>query len=208
MPSSPYHESLWESIPAGLQPSHLQLRKRFLLAHVRAGERVLDVGCGEGAFTAALALHGAQPLGVDVAQEPLRRARALHPQLEFLEVPDEGEWNLPDASFDAVWAGEVVEHVRDSATWLSEVRRALRSGGTLLLSTPSHEPLSLLALALWPRAFAAHFDPRSDHLRFYNRASITRLLEDFGFERIEARSVAGLPGARSVLLVKATRSRF
>ena len=48
----------------------------------------------------------------------------------------EGEWELPDAAFDVVWAGEVIEHVADTAGWLSEVRRVLRPGGTLLLEHP------------------------------------------------------------------------
>ena len=93
--------------------------------------------------------------------------------------------SLRDVSFDAVWAGEVIEHVADTAGWLSEVRRVLRSGGTLVLSTPAHELLTRLAFGLSGRAFAAHFDPRSDHLRFYTRRTLVGLLEDFGFEQIE-----------------------
>ena len=44
-------------------------------------------------------------------------------------VPATGRGSLEDVSFDAVWAGEVIEHVVDTAAWLSEVRRVLRSGG-------------------------------------------------------------------------------
>jgi 2-polyprenyl-3-methyl-5-hydroxy-6-metoxy-1,4-benzoquinol methylase len=205
---SDYHQSLWEAVPEGLGPSDFRLRRRFLLEHVRAGERVLDLGCGEGAFTAELARAGVHALGVDVAQEPLRRARTRHPELELALVDGEGPWELADASFDAVWAGEVIEHVRDTGAWLSELRRVLRSGGRLLLSTPAHQPLALLALALSSRAFATHFDPRGDHLRFYNASSLSELLTDFGFEQLQVRSVAGLPGARRILLVKAIRSRY
>ena len=205
---SDYHERLWAQLPQGLEPSHFALRRRFLLAHVAAGERVLDVGCGEGAFSAALALAGARPVGVEVAEEPLRRARALHPELEFRAVDMDGGWKLDDASFDAVWAGEVIEHVLDTAAWLSEVRRTLRSGGKLLLSTPAHGPLTLLGLALRPRAFAARLDPRSDHLRFYNARSLAELVADFGFEQVRVRGAAGPPGARRVLLLSAVRSRY
>ncbi len=138
MSSRAYHESIWAGVPEGLEPSDFELRSRFLLEHVRAGERVLDVGCGEGAFTAELARAGALPVGVDVAEEPLRRARARHPELELRLVDADGAWELADASFDVVWAGEVIEHVLDTAAWLSEVRRVLRPGGRLLLSTPAH----------------------------------------------------------------------
>jgi 2-polyprenyl-3-methyl-5-hydroxy-6-metoxy-1,4-benzoquinol methylase len=208
MSASDYHESLWEAIPRGMRPPYMQMRLDFLLAHAPAGARVLDVGCGEGWFTAALAQAGRQAVGIDVAQEPLRRAREREPKLDLRCVSVHGQWPLQDASFDVVWAGETIEHVADTAGWLSEVRRVLRSGGALVLSTPAHQPLTRLSLGLSGRAFASHFDPRSDHLRFYTRRAIVGLLDDFGFERIATHAVGGVPGARRVLLAAAHRRRF
>jgi 2-polyprenyl-3-methyl-5-hydroxy-6-metoxy-1,4-benzoquinol methylase len=209
MPASEdYHEALWEAVPEGLEPVDFARRSDFLLGHVGAGERVLDVGCGEGRFAAELARAGAEVMGVDVAAEPLRRARERHPELDLRQVPPAGAWPLKDASFDAVWAGEVIEHVADTAGWLSELRRVLRSGGLLLLSTPDHGRLPMLGWALAPRTFATHFDPRSDHLRFYTPRSLSELLEDFGFQDVAVRRAGGLPGARRQLLASARRSRF
>jgi 2-polyprenyl-3-methyl-5-hydroxy-6-metoxy-1,4-benzoquinol methylase len=203
-----YHGALWQGVPEGLDPAEEGLRRAFLLAHVPAGTRVLDVGCGEGGFAAALARAEAEVVGIDVAAEPLRRARLRHPQLDLRQVQAEGAWPLQDASFDAVWAGEVIEHVADTAGWLSELRRVLRSGGELLLSTPDHGRLQMLRWALAPRAFDAHFNPRADHLRFYTRRTLTELLEDFGFHDVDVRSAGGPPGARRQLLASARRSRF
>jgi 2-polyprenyl-3-methyl-5-hydroxy-6-metoxy-1,4-benzoquinol methylase len=209
MPASEhYHEALWEAVPEGLEPVDFARRGGFLLGHVRAGERVLDMGCGEGRFAAELARVGVCPVGIDVAAEPLRRALERHPELDLRQMPAEGAWPLEDASFDAVWAGEVIEHVADTAGWLSEARRVLRSGGSLLLSTPDHGRLRMLRWALAPRAFEAHFDPRADHLRFYTRRTLTELLEDFGFQDVEVRRAGGPPGARRALLASARRSRF
>jgi SAM-dependent methyltransferase len=203
-----YYESLWQSVPAGLESPDLQLRLGFLLARARAGERVLDVGCGEGRFTAELVAAGVHGVGIDVAEEPLRRARAAHPGLDVQLIDAFGPWPLADASFDAVWAGEVIEHVADTAGWLSEIRRVLRPGGRLLVSTPNHSRLAVLRLGLSARAFDAHFDPRSDHLRFYTRRTLTSLLEDFGFQDVSIAAVAGPPGARRLLLAQAVRSRW
>jgi 2-polyprenyl-3-methyl-5-hydroxy-6-metoxy-1,4-benzoquinol methylase len=203
-----YHEALWEAVPEGLDPPDFGTRSRFLLEHVRASERVLDVGCGEGRFAAELGKTGAEVVGIDVAAEPLRRARERYPELDLRQISAEGAWPLEDASFDAVWAGEVIEHVTDTAGWLSELRRVLRSGGVLLLSTPDHGRLRMLGWALAPRAFATHFDPRADHLRFYTRRTLSELLEDFGFQDVAVRRAGGLPGARRQLLASARRSRF
>jgi ubiquinone/menaquinone biosynthesis C-methylase UbiE len=212
MPSRAYHESLWEGVPAGLEPSDFDLRRRFLLERVAAGERVLDVGCGEGWFAVELARAGARVMGIDVAEEPLRRARergaGLRPELDLRLVDADGPWPLDDASVDAVWAGETIEHIADTGGWLSQARRVLRPGGRLLLSTPAHGRLTVLWLALSPRAFEAHFDPRADHLRFYTRSGLTRLLSEFGFQEVSVRAAAGPPGARRLLLARAVRSRW
>jgi ubiquinone/menaquinone biosynthesis C-methylase UbiE len=208
MGSRVYHEALWEGVPIGLEPSEFVLRRRFLLAHARAGERVLDVGCGEGRFASELDRAGVRVVGIDVAEEPLRRARERDPALDLRLVDADGPWPLEDASFDVLWAGETIEHVADTAGWLSEARRVLRPGGRLLLSTPAHGRLRVLGLALSRRAFEEHFDPRADHLRFYTRSGLTRLLGELGFQEVLVRHAAGLPGARRLLLARAVRSRW
>ena len=207
MPSRAYYEERWQSLAPGLEPSDLAVRMAFLRRHVAAGRRVLDVGCGEGRFAAELDSLGASVVGIDVAEEPLRRARELHPQLDLRLVEPGGDWELADSSFDVVWAGEVIEHVADTAAWLSQVRRVLRSGGCLLLSTPAHGRASMLRLSLSRRALAEHFDPRGEHLRFYTRESLTELLEEFRFEPVDV-CAAGKPWARRLLLARAVRSRY
>ncbi len=208
MPSQDYYEELWRAIPPRLEPEHFALRLSFLLERVPPGARVLDLGCGEGRFAERLQRAGAEVLAVDVAEEPLRRARAGNPELRTQLIDGEGEWDIPDASFDVVWAGEVIEHVADTSRWLSELRRVLRSGGRLLLSTPELGAFGLLSAALSRRAFAARFDPQGDHLRHYDRATLSALMASFGFEQLSVRRAAGPPGARQLLLASGVRSRF
>jgi len=208
VPSRDYHEELWAAVPEGAVGPGLQVRRGFLLGLLSPGMRVLDVGCGEGILAGELRRAGADVLAVDVAEEPLRRARLREPGLDARLIDGEGPWDLPDAHFDLLWAGEVIEHVADTAKWLSEARRVLRPRGTLALSTPDNGPLTLVALALSPRARAERLDPRSDHLRFYTRASLAGLIGEFGFEAVRVSAVGGVPGARRTLLASATRSRF
>ena len=210
-----YHESVWEGVPEGIAPLDANLRGAFLLeqvaeigAQLDCPPRVLDVGCGEGYFAAALVRAHAEVLAVDVAAEPLRRALERHPELDVRLVEAEAALPLDDSSFDVVWAGETIEHVADTARWLSELRRVLRSGGLLLLSTPDHGLLSRLRLALSAGAFQERFDPRGEHLRFYTRHALADLLMDFGFEEVTVRGAGGPPGARRTLLASARRKRF
>jgi ubiquinone/menaquinone biosynthesis C-methylase UbiE len=204
-PETDLHDAVWASIPIDAAPERLALRRAFLLEHVQAGDAVLDVGCGAGELTAALLHAGTEPIGVDVAREALRRARERVPGADLrLWAPGE-PLPLADASVDVVWAGEVVEHVADVAPWLSELRRVLRPGGTLLLTTPHHGPGTLLSLALSRRRFAEHFEPRSDHLRFYSPRTLRALLDDLGFDVAELRCAGGPPGLRTTILARAIR---
>src|SRR5258707_4600152 len=184
MPDRAYHDELWRHVPPGAIPADFELRSAFLLSRVAPGERVLDLGCGEGAFAAALASTGASVLAADVAAEPLRRARAAHPDLELQLLEQEASWSLPDSAFDVVWAGEVIEHVADTPGWLSEVRRVLRSGGRLLVTTPSLCPSQLLRAAVFPRGLAARLGPPSGYPRPYSRATPAALHFPFCVEPV------------------------
>jgi ubiquinone/menaquinone biosynthesis C-methylase UbiE len=195
-------EAIWEAVPPGTEPERFALRRDWLLERVRPGERVLDLGCGEGAFTAALAAHGAHPVGVDVVQEPLRRGRARHPALDLRRAPLEGPLPVEDRSFDVVWAGELIEHVVDVAGWLAEVRRVLPSGGRLLATTPDHPAQLVRALADDPEAFDAHFDPRADHLRFFTPRTLAALVDDLNFVP------ATITSDGETLFLHAVRARF
>ncbi len=214
-PSDPWetHASWWrETFTNGADLEYELQILPLAVSHLGGLERVLDLGCGEGRFAAELQRAGAEVLAVDVAEEPLRRARSANPALELSLVAPEGGWELPDAGFDVVWAGEVIEHVADTAGWLSELRRVLRPRGTLLLSTPAHGRAELMRLALLARARQQQLDPRGDHLRFYTAAALRALVADFGFEQIEVDTLGSafdgaLRGGRTLLL-SAVRSRF
>jgi ubiquinone/menaquinone biosynthesis C-methylase UbiE len=194
-----YYEELWLSLPAELEPPALERRVAFVRSAVRGGDRALDIGCGTGDFTAVLADAGAQPIGVDVAQAALDRARARHPGLDFRLVPIDGPLPLEDASFNLVWASEVIEHVADTARWLSEVRRVLAPRGRLLVTTPSHGRLRLLLGGI-----ERYSEPLGDHLHLYTKRSLREVLNEFGFDVAELRAVEGPPLLKRMLLARAT----
>jgi SAM-dependent methyltransferase len=194
----PWREAVWRAVPDGAVPERFAERRRFLLSHVAPGHAVLDLGCGDGTFAAELGGAGATVVAVDVAEEALRRARERVPGLDARLAEEGAPLPLDDDAVDVVWAGEVLEHVADVAGLLADVRRVLRWGGTLLVTTPYHGRLALAALAL-RGGVERHFDPRADHLRFFTARSLAEMLRDAGFVDAEVRAVGGVPGLRAAL---------
>jgi 2-polyprenyl-3-methyl-5-hydroxy-6-metoxy-1,4-benzoquinol methylase len=195
-----YYEELWQRLPEELAPPDLERRSRFLLGEARAGARMLDLGCGAGEFAAIAAGAGAEVIGADVAEAALERARRRAPQLDFRRTAVDGPLEFADAEFDLVWASEVIEHIADTARWLSEVRRVLVPGGRLLLTTPSHGRLRV-ALGGVER----FSEPLGDHLHLYTHRSLATLVAEFGFGDVLVRRVGGPPLLRRALWATATR---
>jgi len=163
-------------------------------AGVAAGARVLDVGCGTGALCAAAAGRGARPAGVDLADGMLTAARRARPELEF----DRGDAEaLPyaGASFDAVLAAFVVNHVPHPERAAAELRRVLRPGGRAALAMwgpPAEVPFlglfdeAMRAAGVRDRAARA-VPPGPDAFRFADEDALCGLLEAAGFERVDVR---------------------
>jgi ubiquinone/menaquinone biosynthesis C-methylase UbiE len=109
----------------------------YLLPHLRAGQDLLDVGCGPGTITADLALVVApgQVVGVDAAADVVVRAEEHAGALGLgnlrFEVGDLFALGYPDASFDVVHLHQVLQHLADPTAALVELRRVLRPDGLL-----------------------------------------------------------------------------
>ncbi|AZS76404.1 SAM-dependent methyltransferase [Streptomyces lydicus] len=196
---------------------------------------VLDIGCGDGsaAATAAQVLAGHRLVGVDWSQDALRRARTRLPCAVRGELTDGG---LPFASgsADAVLFSEVIEHLVDPDAALDELRRVLRPGGHLMLSTPNLAAWynrGLLLAGVQP-VFSEvsmrriHGRPGTQvvgHLRLYTARALRGFLAASGFEAVRIagapyhdvprplrpldRAACHVPSLASILLAHARRGR-
>ncbi len=146
------------------------------------GKRVLDLGCRSGALSRAY-LDGNEVVGVDVDRSALADAAALGIETHWADV--EEPLPFPDASFDVVVAGELLEHLRNPSDVVSEARRLLRPGALLVGSVPNAYRLKNRLRFLLGRA------PENDptHLHLFSPADVRALLRDF--DDIELRYVAG-----------------
>ncbi len=105
---------------------------------IAAGRHVLDAGCGAAYGSAMLARAGAAAVtGVDVAESVLEAARDGLPAEVTLEVGDVRKLSYEDGAFDMIVCFEVIEHVEDPGSVLDELRRLLKPGGVLLVSSPN-----------------------------------------------------------------------
>jgi SAM-dependent methyltransferase len=200
VPVRKYFEETWQELPEQRTPPDFERRAAFLRRELAPGVRVLDVGCGAGEFTALAAAAGAEAVGVEVARAAIDRARQRPGGVDFRLVEIDGPLPFDDCSFDVAWASEVIEHVADTARWLSEVRRVLVPAGRLLVTTPANGRLRLLLGGI--ERFSP---PTGDHLHLYSASSLAALLGDFGFGEISIAAVSGPPLLRRTLLARAVR---
>lgn len=112
---------------------------RYLFAKpYAAGRVVLDAACGTGYGTAMLAEQAKLVVGIDSCREAITYSIRHHsrPNVRYLPM-NCGELGLRANSFDTVMSFETIEHLHDMKSFLQEVRRVLKSAGTLLISTPN-----------------------------------------------------------------------
>ena len=133
------------SEPASWDPNLYQSRHAFVwelakgpleLLAARAGERVLDLGCGTGQLTAQIAAAGAEVLGIDRSEEMVAQARRNYPQLRF-EVADARTFTV-EQPFDAVFSNAVLHWVKPAAAAVERVWLALKPGGRFVAEFGGH----------------------------------------------------------------------
>ncbi|MGR3933709.1 class I SAM-dependent methyltransferase [Streptomyces sp. BRA346] len=222
------------AVPVASGPDRSRRQARMLAHALRteASATILDIGCGDGtaAATALPLLRGHRVIGVDWSQDALRRA-ARHLPVVRGEL-DHGRLPFADASADACVFSEVVEHLVDPDAALDEIRRVLRPGGHLLLSTPNLAAWynrGLLLAGVQPvfsevSLRGIHGRPGREvvgHLRLYTARALRGFLTASGFEVVRLagapfhgvprvlrpldRGACRVPSAASILLVHARR---
>ncbi len=128
------------------------------------GERILDLGCGDGQLTQRLAATGAILRGVDASSEmaAAARARGIAVDVASAEL-------LPyaDATFDAVFSNAALHWVRNHDAMMSEVHRVLRPGGRFVAEMGGHGNIAAIRVALIA-ALARHgFADRENDVNYY-----------------------------------------
>jgi len=172
--------------------------RSLLLESGTEGKVLLDLGAGPNPITENLPSQHSLSIDIRIAHSPTIVGNI------FSGIP------FADHSVDIVVAGEIIEHIAHTRRFLSEIRRVLKPGGELILSTPNIVSLKYRIAFLIGRipAHAAKGDYTYEtgnlanewgHVRDYSFSEIRRVLSDNGFQCQEGRSIGmHLKGKRVV----------
>jgi 2-polyprenyl-3-methyl-5-hydroxy-6-metoxy-1,4-benzoquinol methylase len=160
---------------------HRVRRAQEMVATLHDGARVLDVGCSDGAimapFVGRFEVHGVDASEALVAAAQAKGIRA--------RVCDVEELPYGDGEFDAIFAGEVIEHQLSTDRFLTECNRVLKQGGLTILTIPNIRTPVSLAMMLYglPPLGSARY--RSPHVRDFTAKTARIALANNGF-RVES----------------------
>ena len=174
-----------------------------------AGARVLDVGCGGGLLSEAMAVAGAAVTAIDLAPDLVKVAR-----LHALETGVEVDYRVQAVealaeeaagSFDAVTCMEMLEHVPDPGAIIVACARLLKPGGRLFVSTLNRTPAAF-ALAIVGAEYVARLLPRGTHQYrdFIRPSELAAWLREAGLELDDVAGLAYEPWANRARLSSRT----
>lgn len=150
-----------------------------LLAEDLAGKRCLDIGPGTGRWLTFMKRNSASYLaGIDISSEVLSRCAALCDRTQKADLEID-RFDFESDFFHVVLSIEVLEHIREPETYLSEILRVARDGGLVLMSIPNIVSLISrvrLLVGLLPPVIASD----RTHVAFYRKQDLRRLLAPYG----------------------------
>ena len=157
------------------------------------GKRILDIGCGGGIFSEALARGGADVVAFDASERSLEAARE-HAQGAGLQIDyrlSKAEEFQPPGQFDAVMAVDVLEHVEDVDKTLAMAARALSSGGIFGFLTHNQTLVAFEEL-VWQGEYEIGFIPKGNHdfHKFLSPDDLARRLAAHGLRICDTRGIA------------------
>ena len=170
---------------------------------------VLDVGCGGGLLSEALAQAGAKVTAIDLAPNLLKVAR-LHGlesgiKVDYREMPVETLAEQAPAWFDAITCMEMLEHVPEPASIIEACAKLLKPGGRLFLSTLNRTPAAF-ALAIVGAEYVARVLPKGTHQYrdFIKPSELAKWLREAGLEIEDVSGLMYEPWRNSARVVSRT----
>jgi len=147
-------------------------RKKLLLQYITPGEKVLDLGCGNGRFYEVLG--NIDYYGVDISEKMIETAKNRYPKAKF-QVTDALNLPFPNNFFDKIFSFAVFHHIPSQEfrlQFLKEARRVLKKEGLLILTVWNLNPCQMILIGGYRRA--------EDFLKYQIFKILRKLNLDFG----------------------------
>jgi 2-polyprenyl-6-hydroxyphenyl methylase/3-demethylubiquinone-9 3-methyltransferase len=187
--------------PVALLRAEAALRNPWMISEIERnhgkGVPVLDIGCGGGFLTNALAAAGFEVTGIDQSVESLGVARA-YDKTGTVRYDEGSAYELPypAASFDAVCAMDFLEHVDEPARVVAEAARVLKPGGTFFASTFNRNRLSWFIVIKGVEWFVKNTPPNMHVLHlFITPEELAKACTDNGLRVVRERGMRPKPNA-------------
>ena len=167
------------------------------------GQRIFDLGCGNGSVANALSQQDWDVTGVDPSIEGIQQAKTAFPNLKLENGSAYDDLAAIYGQFPVLLSLEVVEHVYAPRQYAKTAFDLLEPGGTAIISTPYHGYWKNLAMAISGK-MDAHFTALWDHghIKFWSIKTLTKLLTEAGFVDIRFERVGRIPAlAKSMIAI-------
>ena len=184
--------TFYKNIPRSFEESGYNEDKiSFITSHIGTGLRILDIGCNDGYIGAMLLARGNDVYGVDITKHKVNRAikrgiKAMVFDIESKPLPYENNF------FDVVLLTDVIEHMFDTDQIFINIRKTLKKGGLLLVTTPNVASFARRIMLLF--GFNPHLEYSSrymdflpgsiGHIRYYTHGNLQAQLHKCGFRQI------------------------
>lgn len=147
---------------------------------IGTGKTVLDIASGWGGIASEIREQGNDVTVLDLP-EVIKKARELHPKLNFLEG---STLDIPtNDKFDIVLAAEIIEHILDLDRFFSEINRVLKDDGKLIITTPNvGRPFNIISLLMGSTQGWEYFNTPVFHCRHFTPKTLLLTLEKYNFK--------------------------
>jgi len=159
---------------------HIRINK--LVGFIGSNKKVLDLGCLDGTIGLMIMKNDNDVYGVDASETAVQNAikKGVKARVGDLEKP----LDYPDENFDAVCAGEIIEHIYDIDLFLDDIHRVLKAEGILALSTPNLASFGRRLLLLFnrnPHIEISYSGQAAGHIRYFVRGTLETILQKHKF---------------------------
>ncbi|MFH1836465.1 MAG: class I SAM-dependent methyltransferase [Methanobacteriota archaeon] len=161
-----------------------RMRTILVLKYIEPSSKVLDFGCGQGYTTALLSRKSSNITGMDISENALKKASKNYPELKFEKTERLREYA---GEFDVIYCGDVLEHLFDVNEVLNKLHKALKIGGTIIVTAPYHSLLKNILICF--HNFDTHFSIEGPHIRFFTEKSLKEVISKNGFKIIKVKKI-------------------